>query len=610
MCGIIGYLGPRPAAPVLLESLRRLEYRGYDSSGVVVLSGDGAPVAIKAAGKVQALLDRIDGEQILGKVGMGHTRWATHGSPTFENAHPHSDCGGRFFVIHNGIIENFAELRAELQAGGHVFRSETDTEVLPHLIEEYYEGDLVLAARRALRRLRGAYAVVILSSTDPDTLIGARLNAPLVVGVGADEWFLSSDLAAIIPYTKQALVLGEGDMAVLSPVGPVVTSIADGSESVPRVVRVEWDVLQAERGGYPSFMAKEMHEQPAALENALRGRLLSDGRVEFADWDIDPELLRRFQRVQIVGAGSAHYAGLLAKYAIEDLSRLPTAVEVASEWRYRPQTVGADTLTVAISQSGETADTLAAARRAQEQGSYVLAISNVVGSTLALEADAMVNLHAGPEVCVVATKTFLNQVAVSLLLAMRLAQVRSTADPGDLRRLAGAMRSVADAQQRLLQGELEMQPLGAWLAQHRSILYIGRGYNYPVALEAALKLKEVSYLHAEAYPAGELKHGPIALLDPGVPVVAFATESATREKVRSNIQEVSARLSPILAVVTEGDHSLDGLATHLVQVPRVPEMVAPMVNVLVGQLLAYYAAMSQGLDVDRPRNLAKSVTVE
>ena len=610
MCGIIGYLGPRPAAPVLLDSLRRLEYRGYDSAGVVVLGLEGAPVAVKAAGKVQALLDRIDGEEITGTVGMGHTRWATHGGPTFENAHPHADCGQRFFVIHNGIIENFAELREELVAQGHVFRSETDTEVLPHLIESYYEGDLVAASRRALRRLRGAYAVVILSSTDPDTLIGARLNAPLVVGVGASEWFLSSDLTAIIPYTKRALVLGEGDMVVLSPVGPVVTSIADGSESVPRVVRVQWDVIQAERGAYPNFMAMEIHEHPAALENALRGRLLADGRVEFSDWDIADQALRGFRRVQIVAAGSAFYAGLLAKHAIEELAGLPTAVEVASEWRYRPQTVDRETLTIAISQSGETADTLAAARRAREQGSYLLAVSNVVGSTLALEADAMINLHAGPEICVVATKTFLNQVAVSLLLAMRLSEARGSLGPGDRSRLASGLRAVSSAQQRVLEGEERIAPLGAWLAEHRSVLYMGRGYGYPVALEAALKLKEVSYLHAEAYPAGELKHGPIALLNPSLPVVAFATESPTREKVRSNVQEVRARESPVLAVVSEGDHSLDQLADHVVEVPRVPEVVSPMVDIVVGQQLAYHAALSRGLDVDRPRNLAKSVTVE
>lgn len=610
MCGIIGYLGSRSAAPLLLDSLQRLEYRGYDSAGVVVVDRDGTATAVKSAGKVEALLAETAGTEMVGRVGMGHTRWATHGRPSYANAHPHSDCSGRFFVIHNGIIENFAELRRELIASGHEFTSETDSEVVPHLIEQYYAGDLVAATRKALGRLSGAYAVVILSSADPDTLIGARLNAPLVVGVGSDEWFLSSDLTAIIPYTKQALVLGEGDMVVLSPVGPVISSIVDGTESAPRVVRVDWDVIQAERGGYSSYMAKEINEQPAALENALRGRLLGDGQVEFSDWALDDEQLRSFERVQIVGAGTAYIAGLLTKYAVEDLGGLPAAVEIASEWRYRPQPPDGRTLMVAISQSGETADTLAAARLARSQGSHLLALTNVVGSTLSLEADAVINLHAGPEVCVVATKTFVNQVACGLLLAMRLAQARGTTSDGDLRELATALRAVAGVQRQILEREPAIAALGEWLADFQSALYVGRGYNYPAAMEAALKLKEVSYLHAEAYPAGELKHGPLALLDATMPVVAFATESATREKIRSNVQEVRARQSPVLAIVNDGDSSLEGVADHLIHVPRLPEPVAPLANAVVGQLLAYHAAIKRGLDVDRPRNLAKSVTVE
>ena len=610
MCGIIGYLGQRPAAPVLLDSLRRLEYRGYDSAGVVVVAADGTATALKAPGKVEVLVAETEKTELAGRVGMGHTRWATHGRPSYANAHPHSDCSGRFFVIHNGIIENFAALRAELIGAGHEFSSDTDSEVVPHLIEEYYAGDLVAATRQALGRLTGAYAVVVLSSTDPDTLIGARLNAPLVVGVGRDEWFLSSDLTAIIPYTKQALVLGEGDMAVLSPVGPVISSIVDGTESVPRVVRVDWDVIQAERGGFTSFMAKEINEQPAALENALRGRLLGDGRVEFVDWALDDADLKSFQRVQIIGTGTAYIAGLLTKYAIEDLARIPVAVDVASEWRYRPQPPDGKTLMVAISQSGETADTLAAARLSRSQGSHLLALTNVVGSTLSLEADAVINMHAGPEVCVVATKTFVNQYASGLLLAMRLAQARGTVAEADRRELGSGLRAVPGIQRQILALEESIAPLGQWLAGFQSAIYVGRGYNYPTALEAALKLKEVSYVHAEAHPAGELKHGPIALLDEGMPVVAFATESITREKIRSNVQESKARQSPILAVVSDGDTTLDGVADHLVQVPRLPEMIAPLATALVGQLLAYHAALSKGLDVDRPRNLAKSVTVE
>ncbi len=577
---------------------------------MVVVAPDGTTTALKAPGKVEVLAAATENTELAGRVGMGHTRWATHGRPSYANAHPHSDCTGRFFVIHNGIIENFAALKAELIEAGHEFSSDTDSEVVPHLIEQYYAGDLVAATRRSLGRLTGAYALVVLSSTDPETLIGARLNAPLVVGVGRDEWFLSSDLTAIIPYTKQALVLGEGDMAVLSPVGPVISSIVDGSESVPRVVRVDWDVIQAERGGFPSFMAKEINEQPAALENAVRGRLLGDGRVEFVDWALDDTDLKAFQRVQIVGTGTAYIAGLLTKYAIEDLAKIPVAVDVASEWRYRPQPPDGRTLMVAISQSGETADTLAAARLARTQGSHLLALTNVVGSTLSLEADAVINMHAGPEVCVVATKTFVNQVACGLLLAMRLAQARGTLGEADRRELGAALRAVPAIQRQILGLEESIASLGRWLAGYQSAIYVGRGYNYPTAMEAALKLKEVSYVHAEAHPAGELKHGPIALLDEGMPVVAFATESVTREKIRSNVQESKARQSPILAIVNDGDSTLDGVADHIIQVPRLPEMVAPLTTALVGQLLAYHAALSKGLDVDRPRNLAKSVTVE
>ncbi len=611
MCGIVGYVGnSTEVVPIIIEGLRRLEYRGYDSAGIAVGgNGDGLQLR-RAPGKLRKLEEVLHERPVHGTFGIGHTRWATHGRPSYANAHPHSDCTGRFFVIHNGIIENFAALKAELIEAGHEFSSDTDSEVVPHLIEQYYAGDLVAATRRALGRLSGAYALVVLSSTDPETLIGARLNAPLVVGVGRDEWFLSSDLTAIIPYTKQALVLGEGDMAVLSPVGPVISSIVDGSESVPRVVRVDWDVIQAERGGFPSFMAKEINEQPAALENAVRGRLLGHGRVEFVDWALDDTDLKAFQRVQIVGTGTAYIAGLLTKYAIEDLAKIPVAVDVASEWRYRPQPPDGRTLMVAISQSGETADTLAAARLARTQGSHLLALTNVVGSTLSLEADAVINMHAGPEVCVVATKTFVNQVACGLLLAMRLAQARGTLGEADRRELGAALRAVPAIQRQILGLEESIASLGRWLAGYQSAIYVGRGYNYPTAMEAALKLKEVSYVHAEAHPAGELKHGPIALLDEGMPVVAFATESVTREKIRSNVQESKARQSPILAIVNDGDSTLDGVADHIIQVPRLPEMVAPLTTALVGQLLAYHAALSKGLDVDRPRNLAKSVTVE
>ena len=610
MCGIIGYLGPRAAEPILLESLQRLEYRGYDSAGIAVLDDHGAPTSVKCEGKVAALLERLDGRSLPGQVGMGHTRWATHGRPSETNAHPHTDCDGRFYVIHNGIIENFQELREELLAAGHRFISEADTEVIPHLIEQAYAGDLVDATRTALGRLRGAFAVVVLGSTDPDTLIGARLNAPLVVGVGEREWFLCSDIPAILPYTRQVLVLGEGEMAVISPVGPVISTIADGTEIEPRVIRVEWDVLAAQKGGFSTFMRKEMDEQPAAVENALRGRLLDSGEIRFPDWSPDPALVAGWTRLRIVGAGSAYYAGLVAKYAIEELAQIPVEVETASEFRYRPTLVDPHTLTVAISQSGETADTLAAARESRARGSHVVALTNVVASSLALEADGVINLHAGPEIGVVATKTFVTQAVCGILLGLHLAWRSGSIDPDMARLVVAGLRAVAAAQRAVLAGADRLAVLGGVLADHPAVLFIGRGINYPTALEGALKLKEISYQHAEGYPAGELKHGPIALLDQSMPVVAFATAGRTREKMRSNIEQVRARQSPVIAIVSAGDDSLRGVATEVISVPEVPELVSPLVNVVVAQFLAYHAALVRGCDVDQPRNLAKSVTVE
>jgi len=610
VCGIIGYLGERPAASILLDSLRRLEYRGYDSAGIAVVDGDGRATSVRTAGKVAVLAERLAGAAATGSVGVGHTRWATHGRPTESNAHPHTDCDGRFFVIHNGIIENFASLRAELRAAGHHFTSETDSEVVPHLIESAYRGDLVLATRTALAQLRGAYALVVLSSTDPHTLIGARRSSPLVVGVGDGEWFISSDIPAILPYTRQVMVLGEGEMAVISPTGPVVSTIADGRDQPTRVLRVEWDQLAAQRDGYSHFMLKEIHEQPAAMASALRGRLQDDGQVVFPEWDPGDAQLARFARVRVVAAGSAYYAGMITAQAIEELAGVPAEVAIASEARYQDRPTDASLLTVAISQSGETADTLAAAQQARAGGSHVVALCNVAGSSLAREADGVVSLHAGPEIGVAATKTFVTQVACGLLLALRLAAVAGRSSPAERAAVASALRQVATAQARLLADATDTIAAGRWLAEREGALFIGRGVNHACAMECALKLKEVSYLHAEGYPAGELKHGPIALLDGRLPVVALATRSRTAAKLRSNVEEVCARDTPVVAIVSEGDHSLDDRAARVLVVPEVPELVSPLVNVLVGQLLAYQVAVARGCDVDQPRNLAKSVTVE
>jgi glutamine---fructose-6-phosphate transaminase (isomerizing) len=615
MCGIIGYTGPRPAVEVLVESLRRLEYRGYDSAGIAVLDPDRPhSTVVKSERKVEALARRLaeNGEsgQIAGRVGIGHTRWATHGRPTEVNAHPHRDCTGGIHLIHNGIIENFRELRAELVARGHEFLSDTDTEVVPHLIEEFYRGDLAAAVRTALRRVQGAYALVVFSADEPDLIVGARLNAPLVVGLGAGETFISSDITALIPYTKRILLLGEGEVVTARPGGVEVTSL-DGTPVEQRVITVDWDAEQAQKGGYPHFMLKEIHEQPAALRAALRDRVSETGLVTLPELGIREERLAAFQAVTVVACGTAWIAGMVTKYAIERLARLRCDVEPASEFRYRDPLVDERTLVVAISQSGETADTLAAVREAQRRGSTVVAITNVVGSALALEADGVIHMQAGPEIGVAATKTFVAQMACGILLALHLADSRGTLDVDTHRRLAEELLGMPDLLARTLAVEPQIVHMAGKYAHARNAMYIGRGINFPVALEGALKLKEVSYVHAEGYAAGELKHGPIALLDPEVPVVAIATRARTLAKTVSNIEEVRTREAPVIALVTEGENPFDGdLARDVIEVPACEELLSPLVNVLPLQLLAYHIAVLRGCDVDQPRNLAKSVTVE
>jgi glucosamine--fructose-6-phosphate aminotransferase (isomerizing) len=612
MCGIIGYTGPRSAVEVLVESLRRLEYRGYDSAGIAVLDPDRPhSTVVKSERKVEALARRLaENGEIAGRVGIGHTRWATHGRPTEVNAHPHRDCTGGIHLIHNGIIENFRELRAELVARGHEFLSDTDTEVVPHLIEEFYRGDLAAAVRTALRRVQGAYALVVFSSDEPDLIVGARLNAPLVVGLGAAETFISSDITALIPYTKRILLLGEGEVVTARPGGVEVTSL-DGTPAEQRVITVDWDAEQAQKGGYPHFMLKEIHEEPAALRAALRGRISESGLVTLPELGIPEERLAAFEAVTVVACGTAWIAGLVAKYAIERLARLRCDVEPASEFRYRDPLVDERTLVVAISQSGETADTLAAVREAQRRGATVVGITNVVGSALALEADGVLHLQAGPEMSVAATKTFVAQMACVILLALHLADSRGTLDVDSHRRLAEELLGMPDLLVRTLAVEPQIVHMAGKYAHARNAMYIGRGINFPVALEGALKLKEVSYVHAEGYAAGELKHGPIALLDPEVPVVAIATRARTLPKTVSNIEEVRTREAPVIALVTEGENPFDGdLARDVIEVPACEELLSPLVNVLPLQLLAYHIAVLRGCDVDQPRNLAKSVTVE
>jgi glucosamine--fructose-6-phosphate aminotransferase (isomerizing) len=610
MCGIIGYTGPRPAAPVLLDSLRRLEYRGYDSAGIAIIDAAGDVATVKNTNKVADLARQVEAEGTpSGTVGIGHTRWATHGRPSLENAHPHQDCTGRIHVIHNGIVENYRELRAELMSRGHEFLSETDTEVVPHLIEDAFHGDLASAVRSALNRMQGACALVVISADQPDRVVGARMNAPLVVGLGRGEVFLSSDITALIPYTKRIALLGEGEIVTATPDGISVQQL-DGTAVEARVVTVDWEAEQAQKNGYPHFLLKEIHEQPEAVRNALRGRIDDMGLVVLPELGMDDNQLADVQEVVLVACGSAWYAAMVAGYAIEHLAKIRCKVEAASEFRYGEALVDAHSLVIAVSQSGETADTLAAVRQARQAGAKVIAITNVVGSALPLDADGALYMQAGPEISVAGTKTFMTQMVCGLLLALRLGDARGTLDVAEHQRLVAELQKLPDLLARTLELEPMLVDLGQRFAHAHSALYIGRGINFPIAMEGALKLKEISYVHAEGYAAGELKHGPIALLEPDVPVIAIATRSATLPKMVSNVQEVHSRDAPVIALVTEGEDPFDAGFASTIPVPACSEVFSPLINVIPLQLFAYHVAVQRGCDVDQPRNLAKSVTVE
>jgi glucosamine--fructose-6-phosphate aminotransferase (isomerizing) len=614
MCGIIGYLGDREATPILMESLKRLEYRGYDSAGVAVLElpkpGHAIRTSVtKSEAKVDTLIQKLEANMPSGRLGIGHTRWATHGKPTYINAHPHTDCEGKIFVVHNGIIENFAQLKAELEAEGHEFPSDTDTEVVPHLIEKYYKGDFLAAVREALKRIRGAYAFAMFSSDDPELLVGARLNAPLVVGLGDDEYYIASDITAIIPYTKRVLVLGEGEVAAVTPLGPEVSTI-DGVTVKSKIIHVDWDVEQAQKAGYPHFMLKEIQESAEAVANAMRGRLSDDGAVTFREFDIPDEKLRDIRDVLLLGMGTSLHAAMIGEYVIEDWVGIPARAEDASEFRYRRPTVGADTLNVVITQSGETADTLVALQQAKERGALSVAVTNVIASTAARDADGAIYLHAGPEIGVASTKTLLAHIVSLYLLALRLATARRRISPERRQELVESLRALPDQVSELLARTGEIQKLAEEYSKYRNFMYVGRGLGYPVAAEGALKLKEISYVHAEGTSGGLLKHGPIALLDEKFPVVAVCTASFTAEKMVSNVHEIVARNAPVLALVTDRDHSLDGVATDLFVMPKVEEASSVILNTVMLQLFAYFIGVKLGQDVDQPRNLAKSVTVE
>jgi len=607
MCGIVGYVGPDEALPIVLEGLRRLEYRGYDSAGVAMV--DGGLSVVKRAGKLSQLDAALEiAGDVPGSIGMGHTRWATHGGPTDSNAHPHTDCDGRVAVIHNGIIENFGDLRSDLEKRGHVLASETDTEVVAHLIEEK-RGALADRVRETVGELAGAYALVVLGADDPDVIVGVRVSSPLIVGLGHGENILASDIPAVLQKTRTVLPIDERQVVEVRAEGVRVTDL-DGNEVETGPFEVDWDVERAQKSGFDDFMLKEIHEQPSAIRDTLAGRVDEHGLLAMDELHTDTDVLGEVDKVFVVACGTAFHSGLVAKYAIEHWTRIPVEIDIASEFRYRDPVLGPNTLTLAVSQSGETIDTLEAARHASRQGSKVLAVTNTIGSSLAREADAVMYTHAGPEICVAATKTFATQMAALHLVALYLAQVRGAMFPVEIVDIVNRMRELPGQVRRTLGLAEQIHGIADELRDARDVLFIGRHTGYPAALEGALKLKELSYVHAEGYPAGELKHGPIALVEEGVPIVAVATECHVYPKVLSNIQEVRARGARVIAVASEGDEEIARHANDVLYVPRVPELFAPVVVTPPLQLLAYHVAKLRGCDVDQPRNLAKSVTVE
>ncbi|MCI0531371.1 MAG: glutamine--fructose-6-phosphate transaminase (isomerizing) [candidate division Zixibacteria bacterium] len=608
MCGIIGYVGSQKAVPILMEGLRRLEYRGYDSAGLAVLEKNNLLVD-KAAGKIDILENLIKGKKFTATIGIAHTRWATHGEPNDSNAHPHLDCKGEIAVIHNGIIENFSSLKEVLEQKGHKFTTDTDTEVLAHLIEESYEGNLVEAVRAALTLVEGTYGIAVLSKKDPTEIVAARLGSPLVIGAGKGENFVASDVSAILRHTKQAIYLKDGELAVVTPDNYTITTI-DNAEVTPHVQEISWTLDMIEKQGYPHFMLKEIHEQATTIENAVRGRIdFKQGTARLGGLSLQYDQLRQIKRIIFLACGTSWHAGLIGEYIIEDLAEIPVEVEYASEFRYRNPIIPDDTLVIAISQSGETIDTLAAMREAKRKGATVLGLCNVVGSTIARESDGGLYVHAGPEIGVASTKAFTSQITVLTLLAVLLARMRTISAERGKEVLSG-LTQIPKKVESILAHEEEIKQIAARFYQKDNFLYLGRGINFPVALEGALKLKEISYIHAEGYPAAEMKHGPIALIDDNMPVVVVALQDAVYEKVLSNIEEIKARHGKVIAVATEGDQRVAQKVEHVLYIPKTQDLLTPLLSVIPLQLLAYHMAVLRGCDVDQPRNLAKSVTVE
>ena len=616
MCGIIGYIGSKPVVPVLIEGLRRMEYRGYDSAGVALVSPEGIALR-RSAGKLVNLENTIRTEPVDGVYGIGHTRWATHGRPTEENAHPHRDCTGRIVVVHNGIIENYLELKHELVAEGHKFQSETDTEIVAHMVARELKqgaGSLEVATQKMLARVRGLFALVLMSADDPEKIVAVRNGPPIVVGIGDNESFVASDIPAILSHTRDVVFLEDKEIAVLTRTGVVFTDF-EGQARTRKPQRVMWDPVMAEKGGYKHFMLKEIFEQPWAVRETVLGRVSeASGEIFLDEMRISPEDLRGIRRVVMLACGTSWHSALIGKFMIEQLARLPVEVDYGSEYRYRDPIVGPETLAVVITQSGETADTLAALREAKAKGARSMAICNVVGSMATRETEGTVYTHCGPEIGVASTKAFTSQLVALHILALYLAQARGTITAEASREHIEALDQLPRLIEEALKCEGQIEEIAKRCYQSSDFLYLGRGIQYPIALEGALKLKEISYIHAEGYPAGEMKHGPIALIDEKLPVVAIAPQDAVFEKMLGNIQEAKARGGMIIALATKGDDRLDDILDPLldskISLPPASPLIAPVVTVIPLQLLSYHIAVRRGCDVDQPRNLAKSVTVE
>ena len=608
MCGIVGYVGYRQAMPILIEGLKRMEYRGYDSAGVVLYE-DGRLTAEKSAGKIVRLEDLIRGKKFDSTQGIAHTRWATHGEPTDLNAHPHFDCKSEIALVHNGIIENYRALKSLLENKGHKIITETDTEILVHLIEEHYEGNLTEAVRGALAQVEGTYGIAVITSHEPGKIVAARQGSPLVIGHGDGENFIASDVSAILAYTKRAVYLNEGEIVTVTADRYDITTI-DRLHRAPKVEEIHWSLDMIEKGGYEHFMLKEIHEQPTTLRNAIRGRVnYEEGISRLNGLNLQYDELRRIDRVIITACGTSWHAAMIGEYMIEEIARIPVEVEYASEFRYRSPIIKDGTLLFVISQSGETADTLAALREAKKKGATVLGICNVVGSTIARETDGGVYIHAGPEIGVASTKAFTSQIMVLALITLLLGRMRNLSAQNGID-LANAIKKIPDQVEQILAREEEIKKIAEEYSKTNNFLYLGRGINFPVALEGALKLKEISYIHAEGYPAAEMKHGPIALIDQRMPVVVIALKDSVYDKVLSNISEIKARNGNVIAIASEGDDEIADKVNHVIYIPKTVDILTPLLSIIPLQILAYHMAVMRGCHVDQPRNLAKSVTVE